>query len=66
MDIDRIQYLTKKAQHGVITPSERDELARLLGYDPRDYQGDLGLAFLIGAALGAIAAAIIIELLSGR
>ena len=63
MDIERIQYLTRKAQRGAITPKERDELARLLGYDPKDYQGDEGLAFLIGIALGAIAAALIIGLI---
>ena len=48
MDVDtlnRIQYLAKKAQHGVITKSEQDKLVRLVGYDPRDYQGNEGLAF---------------------
>jgi hypothetical protein len=63
---ERIQYLTKKAQHGLITDSERYELARLLGRNPNDFQNDNGLSQLIGIALVAIAIAIIADLLSRR
>jgi branched-subunit amino acid ABC-type transport system permease component len=66
MDIttERIQYLTKKAQRGVISTTERDELARLLGHNPHEFQGPDGLTILIAIALAAIAAAIIIAILS--
>lgn len=61
---ERIQYLTQKAQRGVIAPYERDELANLLGRRPREFQDTNGLNLLIGIALAAIAAAIIINLLT--
>ncbi|HEY9247150.1 MAG TPA: hypothetical protein VIO11_09915 [Candidatus Methanoperedens sp.] len=61
---ERIQYLTKKAQRGVIAPYERDELASLLGRRPQEFQDTNGLNQLIGFALAAIAAAIIIKLLT--
>jgi hypothetical protein len=63
---ERIQYLTKKAQHGLITEAERQELAQLLGRNPNDFQNDKGLSQLIGMALVAIAIAIIAELLSSK
>jgi ADP-dependent phosphofructokinase/glucokinase len=63
-NIDRIQYLTKKAQWGVINSYEQDELAHLLGRRPQEFQQPNGLDQLIGIALVAIAAAIIIKLLT--
>ena len=66
LNTERIQYLTKKAQRGAITPSEQDELARLLGRNPQEFQGPDGLLILIGIALAAIAAAIIIAILTSR
>jgi hypothetical protein len=63
-NIERLQYLTKKAQWGVITHEEQNELANLLGRQPREFQEPNGLNLLIGIALAAIAAAIIIKLLS--
>ncbi len=52
---ERIQYLTKKAQLGVITQVERQELAKLLGKNPKDFQTDNGLSELTAIALIAIA-----------
>lgn len=63
---ERIKYLTKKAQRGLITPSEQSELARLLGREPQEFQGSDGLGVLIAIALVIIAAAIIIALFSER
>ncbi len=63
---ERIQYLTKKAQHGLITDAERLELAQLLGRNPNDFQNDNGLSQLIGIALVTIAIAIIADLLSSK
>lgn len=62
--MERIRYLTKKAQKSVITPEERDELAHLLGRNPVEFQEPNGLDMLISIALVAIAAAIILWLLS--
>lgn len=62
---ERIQYLTKKAQRGVVTQAEREELAVLLELNPQEFQGSKGLAMLILIALAAIAAAVIIAILSG-
>jgi uncharacterized RmlC-like cupin family protein len=63
--MDRIQYLTRKAQMGVITPYEQNELAQLLGRDQQEFNNQNGLSLLIGIALAAIAAAIIVEILTG-
>jgi len=63
--IERIQYLTKKAQIGVIAPLEQNELAQLLGCEPQEFQDSKGLSALIGIALIAIVLAIIASLLSG-
>ena len=63
---DRIRYLTSKAQKGAITPTERQELARLLGRNPNDFNTDEGLNTLVGIALVAIAVAIIAGLIKGR
>lgn len=62
----RIQYLTNKAQMGVITPSEQSELAQLLGKNQQNYKGSEGLALLIGLGLAVIAGALIAELLFGE
>jgi len=62
-NIERIKYLTNKAQRGVIAPYERNELASLLGRKPQEFQDTNGLNLLIGIALAAIAAAIMIKLL---
>ena len=64
-DIQRIQYLTNKAQLGYITPPEQSELAYLLGRQPQEFQQPNGLNLLIGIALAAIAVAIFIKLLAG-
>lgn len=64
-DTERIQYLTNKAQKGVITSSERNELANLLGQDPQEFEGSDGLMVLIGIALAAIAVAIIAAIIAG-
>jgi hypothetical protein len=65
-NLDRIQYLTKKAQMGVIDPFEQDELARLIGRNRQEFNNNNnGLSLLIGLALAFIAAAIIAEILSG-
>lgn len=61
---ERIKYLTQKAQRGVITRDEQDELANLLGRKPQEFQDTDGLTLLIGIALAAIATAIIINLLT--
>ncbi|MEN6609352.1 MAG: hypothetical protein ABFC24_00780 [Methanoregulaceae archaeon] len=61
----RIQYLTNKAQMGVITPYEQNELAQLLGKNQQNYQGSEGLALLVGLGLAVIAGALIAELLCG-
>lgn len=61
---ERIKYLTQKAQRGVITRDEQDELANLLGRKPQEFQDTDGLSLLIGIALAAIATAIIINLLT--
>jgi uncharacterized RmlC-like cupin family protein len=63
--LERIQYLTRKAQMGVVTPDEQNELAQLLGRDQQEFNNQNGLSVLIGIALAAIAAAIIIEILKG-
>lgn len=63
---DRIQYLTKKAQRGVITQTERQELARLLGRNPKEFQSDNGLSELIGIALIAIAIAMLADILTRK
>ncbi len=63
---ERIQYLTKKGQHGLITDAERQELAQLLGRNHHDFQNDKGLSQLIGIALVAIAIAIIAEILTPK
>jgi hypothetical protein len=62
---ERIQYLTNKAQIGVINPFEQNELAQLLGKNQQNYQGSEGLALLIGLGLAVIAAGLIAELLCG-
>ena len=62
-NIDRIQYLTRKAQLGVITPEERDELAHLLGQEPQQFKDPANLDILIGIALIAIIAALLIKIL---
>ena len=64
--MERIQYLTKKGQKSVITPGERDELANLLGRNPQEFQEPDDLDLLIGIALVAIAAGIILWLLSEK
>jgi hypothetical protein len=64
-ETERIQYLTNKAQMGVITPFEQNELAQLLGRNQQEYKGSEGLSLLIGLALAVIAGAIISELLFG-
>jgi hypothetical protein len=63
-NIERIQYLTKKAQMGVISSYEQNELANLLGRNQEEFNQDNGLALLIGLALAAIAAAIIADILT--
>ena len=64
--LQRIQYLTKKAQMGVIDPFEQDELARLIGRNRQEFNNNNnGLSLLIGLALAFIAAAIIAEILTG-
>lgn len=63
-NIERIQYLTKKAQMGVISSYEQNELANLLGRDYTEFNQDNGLSLLIGLALAAIAAAIIADILT--
>ncbi|MCK9593023.1 MAG: hypothetical protein M0Q91_13545 [Methanoregula sp.] len=60
---ERIQYLTNKAQIGVITPFEQEELAQLLGKNQKNYKGSEGLSLLIGLGLAVIAAGLIAELL---
>lgn len=65
-NMERIQYLTKKGQKSVITPEERDELAYLLGRNPQEFQEPDDLDSLIGIALVAIAAGIIMWLLSEK
>lgn len=62
--IERIKYLTKKAQKNVISPEERDELAHLLGRQPQEFRETDGLDQLIAIALVAITAAIILWLLN--
>jgi hypothetical protein len=61
----RIQYLTNKAQMGVITPGEQSELAMLLGKNQQNSKGSEGLALLIGLGLAVVAGALIAELLCG-
>lgn len=61
-NIERIQYLTRKAQLGVITLEEQDELAHLLGRQPQEFQDPNGLNTLIGIALVAIIVALIAKL----
>lgn len=58
----RIQYLTGKAQRGVITPEERKELAHLLGRNPSDFKTDDDLQTLVGIGLVAIAIALLAEM----
>ncbi len=65
-ELERIQYLTRKAQMGAITLYEQNELAQLLGRNQQEFNNkNNGLALLIGLALAAIAAAIIVDILSG-
>ena len=65
-NLQRIQYLTRKAQMGVIDPFEQDELARLIGRNQQEFKNNNnGLSLLIGLALAFIAAAIISEILTG-
>lgn len=65
-NLERIQYLTKKAQMGVIDSFEQDELARLIGSNQQEFNNNNnGLSLLIGLALAFIAAALIAELLTG-
>jgi hypothetical protein len=61
---DRIQYLTGKAQRGAISINERNELAKLLGRNPKEFETDDGLNTLVGIGLLAIAIAIITNLVS--
>jgi hypothetical protein len=63
---DRIQYLTGKAQRGAITIHERNELAQLLGRNPKEFESDEGLNTLVGIGLVAIAIAIIASLTSRK
>ena len=63
---ERIQYLTGKAQRGVLLPEERQELARLLGRNPGDFNNDDGLKTLVGIALVAIAISLLADLLSKK
>jgi len=63
---DRIRYLTKKAQRGVITEAEQRELARLLDKNILDFQSDNGLSELIAIALIAIAIALLVDILSKK
>lgn len=63
---ERLKYLTGKAQRGVITPAERQELAHLLGKNPGDFNSDDGLKNLIGIALVAIAIALIADVLGKK
>jgi hypothetical protein len=66
-NIERIQYLTKKAQMGVIDPVEQNELAGLIGRNKQEFDNkNDGLSLLIGLALTFIVAAILAEILSGR
>lgn len=60
---ERIRYLTRKAQRGAISNSERNELAKLLGKDPKKFQDSDGLDVLIGIALVALAAGLIASLI---
>lgn len=63
-NIERIQYLTKKAQLGAITPYEMEELIRLLNLQPQQFQDDPNsLNTLIGIALIVIIAVLIAKLL---
>ena len=62
---ERIQYLTNKAQMGMIAPFEQNELAQLLGKNQQDCQGPNGLALLIGLGLAVVAGALLVELLCG-
>lgn len=65
-NLERVQYLTKKAQMGAIDLFEQDELARLLGRDQQEFNNNNnGLSLLIGLALAFIAAAIIADILKG-
>jgi hypothetical protein len=63
---ERIQYLTGKAQRGVISPNERQELANLLGRNPGDFNNEDGLKTLVGIALVAIAIALIADVLGKK
>lgn len=65
-DMERIRYLTRKAQFGVITPGEQDELTYLLGEDPQQFRDPNSLDTLIGIALIAIIAAVIIKILDRK
>lgn len=62
---ERIQYLTRKAQRNNISPREVNELANLLGRNPKEFKSDNGLSSLIGVALVFIALAIISDLIRG-
>lgn len=63
---ERIQYLTGKAQRGVILPHEKQELANLLGRNPSDFNNEDGLKTLVGIALVAVAIALIADLLGKK
>lgn len=65
-DMERIRYLTNKAQFGVISPKEQYELAHLLGEDPQQFIDPNSLDKLIGIALVAIIAALIIKILGKK
>ena len=63
---NRVQYLASKVSNGVATQQERQELARLVGHNPNEFEGPNGDAALIAIALAALAAGIIIGLLLAR
>jgi len=63
---ERIQYLTKKAQRGVISQPEQEELARLVGRNPGEFRNDDGLTQLITIALVAIAIAFFADMLAKK
>lgn len=63
---ERIQYLTAKAQRGVISQTERKELAKLLGKNPTEFSSDEGLNTLIGIGLLAIAISLLSSLISKK
>lgn len=62
---ERIQYLTRKAEKGSISASEKRELATLLGKNPKDYSNEESLSALVGIALVFIALALLSQLMKG-